>query len=145
VILLDVNLLLYVHDRKAKEHERSLRWLREILSGPHDVALAWHTILSFLRISTDPRMVTQPLEFEVAIEVVNDYLNSANVSILEPTSRHWSILMDLLPRTRVRGSLIMDAHLAALAIEHGATLCTNDRDFARFPRLKLEFPLQDAE
>jgi len=90
-------------------------------------------------------MVTQPLEFEVAIEVVNDYLNSANVSILEPTSRHWSILMDLLPRTRVRGSLIMDAHLAALAIEHGATLCTNDRDFARFPRLKLEFPLQDAE
>jgi toxin-antitoxin system PIN domain toxin len=144
VILLDVNLLLYVHDRKSKEHERSFTWLREILSGPHDVGLSWHTILSFLRISTDPRMVAEPLEFEVAIEVVKDYLDSANVEVLEPTSRHWSILVNLLPKTRVRGSLIMDAHLAALAIEHGATLCTNDRDFARFPGLKVEFPLQDS-
>jgi toxin-antitoxin system PIN domain toxin len=143
VILLDVNILLYVHDRKSPAHERSLQWLRQILSGADEIGLAWHTIPSFLRISTDPRMVTQPLEFEVAIGVVNDYLDSANVSILGPTRRHWNILMNLLPRTRVRSSLIMNAHLAALAIEHGVTLCTNDRDFARFPGLKLEFRIQE--
>ena len=73
---------------------------------------------------------------------MDDWLKLPNVTIAAPTEEHWGILLRLLPKARVRGSLIMDAHLAALAIEHGATLCTNDRDFARFPELKVEFPIQ---
>jgi uncharacterized protein len=89
-------------------------------------------------------MVSQPIDLDVAISVMNDYLAAPYVSSLEPTPDHWQIFRQFLPQSRARGSLIMNAHLATLAIEHGATLCTNDRDFARFPGLKVEFPLQDA-
>jgi len=82
------------------------------------------------------------LDVEMAASIVSDWLSRPNVTIIGPTERHWQIFSKLLPRSRVRGSLIMDAHLAALAIEHGATLCTNDRDFARFPGLRVEYPLQ---
>jgi hypothetical protein len=87
-------------------------------------------------------MISQPFELEKAMSIVSEWLERPNASIVDPTERHWFIFSKLLPRSRVRGSLIMDAHLAALAIEHGATLCTNDRDFARFPGLKVEYPLQ---
>jgi uncharacterized protein len=104
--------------------------------------MPWHTILSFLRIATAPKMITHPLELETAISIVSEWLKQPGVSIVEPTERHWQVFSEMLPKTRVRGALIMDAYLAALAIEHGATFCTNDRDFARFPGLKVEFPLQ---
>ncbi len=74
--------------------------------------------------------------------MIEVWLARDNVVTVDPHSEHWRILIGLLPRSRPRGSFIMDAHLAALAIEHGATLCTNDRDFLRFPGLKVEFPLQ---
>jgi predicted nucleic acid-binding protein len=74
--------------------------------------------------------------------IVDGWMEAPNVALLSPTEQHWAILSDLLPKSQARGPLIMDAHLAALAIEHGATLCTNDRDFLRFPGLKVEFPLQ---
>ena len=79
---------------------------------------------------------------DTAVSLVSGWLSQPNVWMVGPTERHWEIFSKLLPRSRVRASLIMDAHLAALAIEHGATLCTNDRDFARFPGLKVEYPLQ---
>jgi len=142
VILLDVNLLLYAYDTAAPEHPRARAWLQQTISTSEIVGLSWHTILSFLRISTMPRMISDPYQLNEAIAIVEDWLAFSNTKILGPTENHWRILSRLLPKTRVRGSLIMDAHLAALAIEHGATLCTNDRDFARFPGLKVEFPLQ---
>jgi predicted nucleic acid-binding protein len=76
------------------------------------------------------------------ISIVNDWLRAPCVVIVAPTERHWAVLSDLLQKSQSSGALIMDGHLAALAIEHGATLCTNDRDFLRFPGLKVEFPLQ---
>ena len=142
MIVLDVNLLLYAYDSSAHEHARARAWLEQMLSGSGAVGLPWHTILSFLRISTAPRMISHPLEVGAASAIVDEWLQSSNVRIVGPTEEHWRILRGLLPKARVRGSLIMDAHLAALAIEHGATLCTNDRDFARFPGLKVEFPIQ---
>lgn len=142
MILIDVNLLLYAYDFAALEHKRAAVWLDGCLSSPGMVVLSWHTILSFLRISTSPKMIRAPFELDDATSIVSEWLNRPNVSILGPTDQHWHIFRKLLPRSRVRGSLIMDAHLAALAIEHGATLCTNDRDFARFPGLKVEYPLQ---
>lgn len=98
--------------------------------------------MAFLRIVTDPKIVTKPYELPEAIGIVSGWLDRTNVAVLTPTEQHWRVLSGLLPKSRVRGSLIMDAHLAALAIEHGATLCTNDRDFARFPGLRVEYPLQ---
>ena len=142
MILPDVNLLLYAYHSAAKEHRQAARWLEESLSERNALGLSWHTILSFLRIITAPRILAQPYELDEAVRIVDSWLSYPNVSVLHPTDRHWRILRDLLPKSRVRGSLIMDAHLAALAIEHGATLCTNDRDFARFPGLRVEYPLQ---
>jgi hypothetical protein len=142
VILIDVNLLLYAYDSASLEHYRAAPWLDRWLSSTATVGFSWHTILSFLRISTSPKMISQPFELEKAMSIVSEWLERPNASIVDPTERHWFIFSKLLPRSRVRGSLIMDAHLAALAIEHGATLCTNDRDFARFPGLKVEYPLQ---
>lgn len=83
-----------------------------------------------------------PREVEEMLVIVDRWLSRDNVLLVTPGHRHWPILRELLPSSRARGPLIMDAHIAALAIEHGATLCTNDRDFLRFPGLKLEFPLQ---
>jgi len=142
VILVDVNLLLYAHNAAAKEHERAAPWLTGALSGPETVGFSWETILAFLRLSTAPRLFARPLEFEEAVGTVGVWLARDNVVTVGPHNRHWQVLAGLLPRSRSRGSFIMDAHLAALAIEHGATLCTNDRDFLRFPGLKVEFPLQ---
>jgi toxin-antitoxin system PIN domain toxin len=144
VIIPDVNLLLYAYDAATSEHSRARVWLQKIISTSEIVGFSWHTVLSFLRISTMPRMTADPYRLDEAIEIVEDWLAFSNARILSPTENHWRILKQLLPRTPVRGSLIMDAHLAALAIEHGATLCTSDRDFARFPGLKVEFPLQDS-
>lgn len=142
MILLDANLLLYAHNTSSKEHRATVSWIEEILAGPAPIGLSWETILAFLRVSTTPRIFGEPLDVEAAAAIVSDWLRRPNVSIVSPTQRHWEIFSKLLPRPRVRGSLIMDAHLAALAIEHGATLCTNDRDFARFPGLRVEYPLQ---
>jgi toxin-antitoxin system PIN domain toxin len=142
VILIDVNLLLYAYDSASLEHDRAAFWLDLSLSLFAIVGLLWHTIVSFLRISTSPKMIFRPRELDDAISIVSEWLERPNVSIVDPTEQHWQIFSKLLPRSRVRGSLIMDAHLAALAIEHGATLCTNDRDFARFPGLRVEYPLQ---
>jgi uncharacterized protein len=142
VILLDANLLLYAHNTSSKEHRATVSWIEEISGGQVPIGLSWDTILAFLRVSTTPRIFGEPLDVDAAAAIVSDWLRRPNVSIVSPTQRHWEIFSQLLPRLRVRGSLIMDAHLAALAIEHGATLCTNDRDFARFPGLRVEYPLQ---
>ncbi len=142
MILLDVNLPLYAYDATSNHHDTAWNWLSQTLSGAELIGLPWHTILSFLRIVTAPKMLAHPLDLNIAVSIVSAWLSLPNVSVVHPTDRHWSVLSALLPSTRARGSLIMDAHLAALAIEHGATLCTNDRDFARFPGLKLEFPIQ---
>jgi uncharacterized protein len=142
VKVLDLNLLLYAYNTSAAEHGRAELWLSELLSGRETIGLAWITVLGFLRIATTPRILANPKNLAEASGIVSDWLKRRNVSMVSPTERHWSVLSRLLPAHRVRGSLITDAHLAALAIEHGATLCTNDRDFLRFPGLKVEFPLQ---
>jgi uncharacterized protein len=142
VILLDANLLLYAHNVTSKEHSRAAAWMQTKVSGPEMIGLAWDVILAFLRVATTPRIFADPFELDAASSIIDQWLALPNVVTVSPTQRHWEIFRQLLPKTRARGSLIMDAHLAALAIEHGATLCTNDRDFARFPGLKVEFPIQ---
>jgi len=142
VILLDANLLIYAYDSVAPEHTRARIWLERTLSSSEVVGLSWITILAFLRISTSRRYESHPMSTEEAASVVSSWVSLPNIVLVSPAQQHWRILNDLLAKSRARGALLMDAHLAALAIEHGATLCTNDRDFLRFPGLKLEFPLQ---
>jgi uncharacterized protein len=142
VKLVDLNLLLYAHHAAAKEHKPALSLLTDLFAGQEMIGFSWVTLLGFLRIATTPKILAMPYDLGEAMEIVSNWLLRSNVLIVSPTERHWPILSGFLPKHRVRGSLIVDAHLAALAIEHGATLCTNDRDFLRFPGLKVEFPLQ---
>ena len=142
MILVDANLLLYAYNPSFDRHQEAREWLEGVLSRSDPVCLAWATILAFLRIATNPRAFEYPLSIEEAILIVSDWLELPTVTILEPGNRHWAVLTELLSQTQVRGSTVMDAHLAALAIEHGAVLCTSDRDFARFPNLRMLNPLE---
>lgn len=140
--LIDANLLLYAYDSSSAHHESARDWLRNILSNPEPVALAWITILAFLRIGTDRRLRKDALSVAEASEIVSSWIERPNVTILPPSDRHWEILQRLLKQGQAAGRLVMDAHLAALAIEHGATLATSDRDFTRFAQLRILDPLQ---
>ncbi len=98
-------------------------------------------MLAFLRITTNPRVYQNPFSLLDAISIVNDWITHPSVEIIQPGKRHWFILSKLLPNAQAKGPLVMDAHLAALAIEHGATLYSTDKDFTRFSGLKLINPL----
>ncbi len=141
--LIDANLLLYAYHPASEHHDRARAWLEDVLSGDEPVGLAWQTILAFLRLVTNPRAFATPVSMAEAIEVVSAWLALPAVSVPDPGERHWALLQRLLSDAQADGPLVMDAHLAALAIEHGATLCTHDRDFARFPGLRVLYPLAE--
>jgi uncharacterized protein len=141
MILVDANLLLYAYDPRADEHEAAKRWLEAVLSGSSFVRFAWLSLWAFLRISTNPRVFERPLTMVEAEATVGTWLEQRVAGILEPGERHWDILRALARVGQTSGPLVMDAALAAIAIEHGATLCTTDRDFARFDELKWENPI----
>ena len=139
--LIDANILLYASDTASVHHEPARRWLEGSLSGPETFGFAWVALLAFLRIGTNPRLRKNGPTLEEAAAMVADWLARPAVTLLNPGERHWEILRDMMTAGQARGPLITDAHLAALAIEHGATLATTDRDFARFPGLKFFNPL----
>jgi len=141
VILIDANLLLYAYDTTSVHHVVARDWLEKQISAGEAVRLSWFTILAFLRITTSFRAMLSPLREEEACSVISDLLAQPTVAVLPPGPRHWEILNRVIQQSRCRGALVMDAELAALTIEYGAILCTHDRDFARFPTLRVEYPL----
>ena len=142
MILLDANLLLYAHEADSgSQHEAASSWLERLLETEQDVRVGLAALLAFIRISTDPRIYAQPRTPADAIGIVEALLARPNVTVAAPGDRHWAILADMAASGRARGPLLMDAHLAALAMEHGATLATSDRDFTRFPGLRRVDPL----
>jgi hypothetical protein len=141
VILVDANLLLYAYHPKAEQHAKSRVWLESVLSGPDFVGFAWLTLWAFLRIATHPRVFERPLSTSEAEAAISSWLAQPVAGILEPGERHWEILRRLAADGQAVGPLVMDAVLAAIATEHGATVCTTDRDFSRFPGLKWTNPL----
>jgi len=143
VILVDANLLLYAYHPRAEQHEESRAWLEAVLSGPDLVRFAWLTLWAFLRIATSPRVFESPLSTSEAEAAISSWLGQPAVGILDPGERHWDILRGLVRDGQAAGALVMDAVLAAIALEHGATICTTDRDFARFPGLKWMNPLAE--
>ena len=113
------------------------------LSGAEPVRLPWVTLLAFLRISTNPRILRNPLTTATATGIASSWLARPGVATLAPGAGYWSILCRLLESAQARGPLVMDAHLAALAIENGALLCSADSDFARFAGLRWHNPLRE--
>jgi len=144
VKLVDVNLLLYAIDEDSPRHEAAKGWLEEQLSGSETLALGWAVLVAFLRLATNPRVFVDPLRLEDALDLVDAWLALPNVTVVHPTRRHAALLRELLLPLGTAGNLSTDAHLAALSIEHGAELCSADRDFARFPRVRWLDPLESA-
>jgi len=140
-MLLDANLLLYAVHKGADQHETAAKWLTEQLNGSRRVGFPWSSLAAFLRISTHPRAFPRPLSPATAWDRVTDWLAAPVAWIPEPGPEHAGILGELIRTYDVRGNLVPDTVLAALAIEHGVALCSTDTDFARFRELRWENPL----
>ena|SRR5437868_4335789 len=141
MILVDANLLVYARVASLPQHSQAKRWLDERLNSAVSVALPWSSLLSFVRLVSNPRIFSKPEAIISAWQQVESWLDCPCVWIPSPTERHREVLGPLLSAASIRANLIPDAHLAALAIEHGLTLYSTDGDFARFPNLKWENPL----
>lgn len=141
--VVDLNLLLYAINRDSAQHARAKAWLEDALAHDDPVALPWVVLLGFLRLATSARVFPKPLSPAVAIEVVDGWLAAPAVFTLSPGEAHWRTLRALLAESGTAGNLTTDAHLAALAVEHGAELCSTDADFARFRALRWVNPLDE--
>lgn len=137
----DVNLLLYAVDEESPSHDTARDWLEAALSGTEAVAFTWMALLGFLRISTNPVAIERPLPPEDALRHIDEWLAQPVATVVNPTDAHAATLRQLLRRLGTAGNLTTDAHLASLAIEHGAELCSSDNDFARFEGLRWTNPL----
>lgn len=142
MILVDANLLVYAHDVDAPAHERARAWLDQRFNGDARVGLPWVSILAFLRLVTNRRVFPRASTIEAAWSVVRAWIGNESAWIPLPTERHGEILEQMLLSGGVVANLVPDAHLAALAVEHGLVLCSADRDFTRFPGLRFENPLE---
>jgi toxin-antitoxin system PIN domain toxin len=141
VILVDANLLLYAYHPQAEQHSASRAWLENVLSESELVRFAWLSVWAFLRISTNSRVFEQPLSMAEAAAAVSSWLVQPAAGILEPSERYWSVLSEILKKSQISAPRVTDAALAALAIEHGATLHSTDQGFSRYEGLKWRNPL----
>lgn len=140
-MLVDANLLLYARDADSPFHDAARQWLVEQLGGPVRVGLPWQSLTAFVRISTHPRASLRPLEPDEAWQQVEEWLAAEPAWVPTPTSRHSEVLGGLVRRHQLRGNLVADAHLAALAVEHGLRLYSTDTDFARFSEVAWSNPI----
>lgn len=141
MILVDANLLIYAVNAAAPQHIAARSWLDARMNAASRVGLPWASLLAFLRLATNPRVFQRPLDMAAAWNQVDAWLGSGPAWVPAPTQRHGEILARLLAAPGVHGNLVPDAHLAALAIEHGLELHSTDGDFARFAELKWCNPL----
>jgi hypothetical protein len=141
LILVDVNLLLYAEDNQSPFHARARKWWDAQLSGASPVCLSWAVLSAFLRIATNRRIFERPLSLDEAVGLVQSWLDQPCVRVVGPTERHWQFFREMLASGKAAGNLVADAHLAALAVEHGCELNSTDADFARFPKLTWRNPL----
>lgn len=144
MILVDANLLLYAANHAAPEHDAARTWLDSQLSGSVRVGLPWPSLLAFVRLVSNPLVVRQPVSIDAAWTQVREWLACETVWVPLPTERHADTLGDLCRSPLMTSRLVPDAHLAALAIEHGLTVCSTDGDFAKFPGLAWENPLASS-
>jgi uncharacterized protein len=134
----DVNLLLYSVNKLSPHHIQAAKWLGKSFDNSAGVGFAWIVLVGFLRLATQSKVMPIALPLKDALSVVDEWLAHPNGHILQPTERHNDILARLLLTMGTAGNLTNDAHLATLAIEHGATIGSFDRDFKKFPGVKLD-------
>lgn len=137
-----MNLLLYALDDTSPRHSAARPWLEQTLSGPQTVGLSWTVLLAFVRLSTRSAVFSSPLTSDESLDIVDGWLALSSVVIVQPGRRHAGVLRELLSAAGTAGNLVPDAHLAALAVEHGAELCSCDADFSRFPGVRWVDPLR---
>jgi toxin-antitoxin system PIN domain toxin len=141
VILVDANILLYAEDRCSVRHVAARTWWDGQLSGPSPVCLCWSVLGAFIRIGTNPRVFEHPLSLDQALRRIQSWIDQPCVRIVHPTERHWTVFQKLLRDGQAVANLVADAHLAALAIEHGCELVSTDSDFSRFPGVRWRNPI----
>jgi uncharacterized protein len=141
VILLDANLLVYAYAPAFEHHDRARQWLEDVLNGDRRVGLPWPSLLAFLRLVTNPRVIQPAQPMSRAWQVVREWLALDITWIPMPTENHADVMHELVVHVGNRSQLVPDVHLAALALEHGLVLCSADGDFARFPGLRWNNPL----
>lgn len=141
MILVDSNLLVYAHVASFPQHEAARTWLDGQLNGPTAVGLPWESLVAFVRLVSNPRVFERPLPVGAAWEQAKSWLGCANAWAPLPAENHHELLDGLLGKAATRSNHVPDAHLAALALGHGLTLCSTDGDFARFPGLRYSNPL----
>ncbi|MFN5164778.1 MAG: TA system VapC family ribonuclease toxin [Pseudomonadota bacterium] len=136
--LVDTNVLLYAVNADSAQHPVAHAWLRDALVAPRGLGLAWQSLLGFVRLSTRSGILPSPLAVTDALGVLNRWLAAPAARVVHPTEQHAALVGRLLRGAGTGGNLVGDAHLAALALEHGATVVSFDRDFARFAGVALE-------
>ncbi len=139
-MIVDANVLIYAVDELSVHHTAAKDWWEASLNGVRRVVLPWASLLAFQRIVTHPRASAHPLTVGDAWSHVDRWLACPSVWVPEPGPRHAEVLGQLLEETDARGNLATDAHLAALAVEHGVRICSFDSDFARFPEARWYRP-----
>ena len=141
MILPDVNVLVYAHREDTANHATYREWLESVINSDQAYGMSDLVLSGFLRVVTHPRVFDQPSTLERALEFVSTLRGQPNCVIVRPGPRHWGIFVDLCRSATVKGNLVSDAYLAALAIESGSEWITTDRDFSRFPGLSWRYPL----
>jgi uncharacterized protein len=141
-MIVDANVLLYAVDTSSPFHASAKDWLESSLNEPARVGLPWASLLAFQRIATHPRASANPLSPSQAWSFVSDWLDAEATWVPVPGDRHAEIVGDLVVAGDLRGNLVTDAHLAALAIEHGVGICSTDSDFAKFPQIPWVNPIR---
>ncbi len=140
MILIDAGVAIAAYDSSNPRHSQSRSWFEATLGSAEPVAFSLIGLLAFLRIMTNSRVYERPMEASTAIEIIESWLARPNVIVAAPTGSHWPTLRAVAADGKASAALLMDAHLATLALEHGATLATADRDFRRFSRVRLIDP-----
>jgi len=143
VILPDVNVLVHAHNADSAVHDRARRWWDGCLQGSEGVGLAWATLLGFVRVTTNRKVVARPLPVRDVTERIQGWLDLPHVHLAQPSDTHFARLRSELERLGTAGNLTTDAHLATLAMERGYILYSTDADFARFPGLRWVNPCEE--
>lgn len=140
MVVVDANVLLYAVNSSLPQHRAARGWIEPALSGNEPIGFSWAALLAFVRIARLAPLSPRPLTADETFELVHPRLTAPAATVIMPTSRHASILHGLLHESGTAGNLVLDAHLAALAVEHHARVCTFDRDFARFTGVRSFTP-----
>jgi hypothetical protein len=140
VKVVDANVLVYAVNRQAPLNEQARLWLDSTLASSETIGIPLIVAVAFLRLTTHPAILDRPLTHDEALDIVDGWLSRPNAMLIEPTTRHLAVLRGLLAVPGAAGNLVNDAHIAALAVEHGAEVVSFDRDFGRFPGVDLVVP-----